>query len=223
MGSSKVVEALPFVEFSLQINVAFVAEKLIELLLIGTVRSFDFAIELRGAPFNVGVPDPEIFDMPMEFGLELMTIIRAHLANAEWKLFDDMINEVDGVCLSMLFVDLEGANSGCIVDRCVLEPTDLFASFSNEGQKLNIHLNVMPWHLLLIAFGVQLAHSCASGQPIKAVTFKDTIDAGVGDFDAVVARQIPDDPNWPKMILAAQIENLLDDLSWRLVGRVLRD
>ena len=72
--SSKVVEALPFVEFSLQINVAFVAEKLVELLLIGTVGSFDFAIELRGAPFDVGVPDPEIFDMPMEFGLELMVI-----------------------------------------------------------------------------------------------------------------------------------------------------
>ena len=133
--SSKVVETFPFVEFSLQIHVAFVAEKLIELLLIGTVRSFDFTIELRSAPFDVGVPDPEIFDMPMEFGLELMTIIRAHLANAEWKLFDDMINEVDGVCLSMLFVDLEGANSGCIVDSCVLEPTDLFASFSFEGQK----------------------------------------------------------------------------------------
>ena len=95
--SSEVVEAFPFVEFSLQINVAFVAEKLIELLLIGTVRSLDFTIELRRAPFDVGVPDPEIFDMPMEFGLELMTIIRAHLANAEWKLFDDMINEVDGV------------------------------------------------------------------------------------------------------------------------------
>ncbi|PZX20527.1 hypothetical protein LY10_03851, partial [Planktotalea frisia] len=45
--SSEVVEALPFVEFSLQIDVTFVAEKLIELLLIGTVGSFDFAIELR--------------------------------------------------------------------------------------------------------------------------------------------------------------------------------
>ena len=221
VGSSEVIEAFPFVEFSLQINVAFVAEKLIELLLIGTVRSFDFAIELRGAPFNVGVPDPEIFDMPMEFGLELMTIIRAHLANAEWKLFDDMINEVDGVCLSMLFVDLEGANSGCIVDRCVLEPTDLFASFPYEGQKLNIHLNVMPWHLLLIAFGVQLAHSCASGQTVKAVTLKDTVDAGVGDFDAVVARQIPDDPYWPEVIFAPQIKHFVNDLSGRLIGWVL--
>ena len=102
VGSSKVVEALPFVAFSLQINVAFVAEKLIELLLIGTVRSFDFAIELRGAPFDVGLPDPEIFDMAMEFGLKFVTVVGPHLANAEWKLFDDMINEVDGVCLSML-------------------------------------------------------------------------------------------------------------------------
>ena len=50
--SSEVVEALPFVEFSVQINVAFVAEKLVELLLIKTVGTFDFAIELRGAPFD---------------------------------------------------------------------------------------------------------------------------------------------------------------------------
>jgi hypothetical protein len=34
VGSSEVVEALPFVEFSLQIDVTFVAEKLVELLLI---------------------------------------------------------------------------------------------------------------------------------------------------------------------------------------------
>ena len=146
--SSKVVEALPFVEFSLQIDVAFVTEKLIELLLIGTVRSFDLTIELRDAPFDVGVPDPEIFDMPMEFGLKFGTVVGPHLANAERELFDNVVNEVDGVCLRMLFVDVEGANSGCIVDRRVLEPTDLFAAFSSEGQKLNIHLNVMPWHLL---------------------------------------------------------------------------
>ena len=177
--SSEVVEALPFVEFSLQIDVTFVAEKLIELLLIGTVGSFDFAIELRSAPFDVGVPDSEVFDMPMEFGLELVTVVGPHLANAEWKLFDDVINEVDGVCLRMLLVDLEGANSGCIVDRCVLEPTYLFAAFSFEGQKLNVHLNVMSWHLLLIAFGVQLAHSCTSGQPVKAVALEDAVDTGV--------------------------------------------
>ena len=152
-----------------------------------------------------------------------MAIIRAHLANAERELFDDVFNEVDGIYLRVFLVDLESANSGCIADRCILEPTDLFASFSSEGQKLNIDLNVMPWHLLLLAFGVQLAHSCASGQTVKAVMLKDTVDTGVGNFDAVVARQIPNNPYWPEVILAPEIENLLDNLSGCLIGRVLRN
>lgn len=152
--SSEVVEPLPFVEFSLQIDVTFVTEELIEFLLIGPMGSFDFAVELGGAPFDVGVPDPKIFDMPMELGLELVTVVGAHFANAKWKLFDDVVNEVDGVCLRVLLVVLEGANSGSIVDRCALEPTDLFAAFSFEGQKLNVHLDVMSRHLPLITFGV---------------------------------------------------------------------
>jgi len=177
--SSEVVEPLPFVEFGLQIYVTFVAKKLIELLLVRPMGSLYFGIELRGAPFDVGVPDPEVFDMPMELGLELVTIVGPHLTNAERELFDDVVNEVDGVCLRVLLVDLEGANSGCIVDRCVLEPTDLFAAFSFEGQKLNIHLNVMARHLLLIAFGVQFAHACASGQSVEAVTFENAVDPSI--------------------------------------------
>ena len=90
----------------------------------------------------------------MELGLELVAVISPHLANAEWELFDDVANEIDGVCLRVFLVDLEGANSGCFVDRCVLEPAYLFAAFAFEGQKLNVHLNVMSRHLLLIAFGV---------------------------------------------------------------------
>ena len=161
--SSEVVEAFPFVEFCLQIDVTFVTEELIELLLIGTVGSFDFVVQLRCVALYVGMPDPEVFNMPMELGLEFVTIIRTDFTNAEWELFDDVVNEVNRICLGMLLVDLEGANSGCIVDRCVLEATDLFAAFPYERQELNIYLNVMARHLLLIAFGVQFAHSCASG------------------------------------------------------------
>jgi hypothetical protein len=39
----------------------------------------------------------------------------------------------------------------------------------------------------------------------------------------VVAGQIPNDPDWSEMILAAQVEDLFDDLGRRLVGRVLGD
>jgi hypothetical protein len=43
--SGAVVEPLPFVEFGFEIDVAFVTKKLIEFLLIGTVRSLDLPIE----------------------------------------------------------------------------------------------------------------------------------------------------------------------------------
>ena len=82
---------------------------------------------------------------------------------------------------------------------------------------------MMSGHLFLIAFSVQLAHSCASGQPVEAVALEDAVDVGVGDFDAVVVRQIPDDPSRPEVIFASQTKHFLDYLSWCLIGRVLRN
>ncbi len=117
--------------------------------------------------------------MPMKLGLEFVTIIRTDFANAEWELLDDVVNEVNRICLGMLLVDLEGANSGCIVDCRVLEATDLFAAFPYERQEFDVYLNMMTRHLLLIAFNVQLAHSSASRQPVKAVALEDTVYAGV--------------------------------------------
>ena len=40
---------------------------------------------------------------------------------------------------------------------------------------------------------------------------------------SVITRQIPNNPYWPEVIVAPQIKHFLDDLSWRLIGRVLRD
>jgi len=48
-----------------------------------------------------------------------------------------------------------------------------------KGQKLNVELDMMPRHLLLISFGVQLAHSCASGPSVKTIAFKDTVNSCV--------------------------------------------
>ena len=73
--SGEVVEAFPFIEFCFKINVAFIAQKLIEFLLVGSMRALNFAFELWGAALDVGMPDAEIFDMPVAFGLELMTIV----------------------------------------------------------------------------------------------------------------------------------------------------
>ena len=56
--SSEVIEAFPFIQVSLEIHVAFVTEELIKLLLIGSVGSLDFAVQLRCAALYVGVPNP---------------------------------------------------------------------------------------------------------------------------------------------------------------------
>ena len=58
MGTVAIVEALPFSDFLSEIDTALVGEQLAELLLVGPVRSFHLAIELRCSRFDVNMPDP---------------------------------------------------------------------------------------------------------------------------------------------------------------------
>ena len=46
MRSVEIVKVLPRLEFPFQVNTAFVRDELIELLLVSTMLSLDFAIEL---------------------------------------------------------------------------------------------------------------------------------------------------------------------------------
>lgn len=123
------------------------------------MRTFNFAVELRCAAFDVRVADAKIFNVPMELRLEFMAVIGSDLTDAERELFDDVIREVDGIGLSMFFVDFQGPHPRCIIDSGILKTAHLFTLFSFEGQELNIHLNVMARNLLLVSFGVDLAHA----------------------------------------------------------------
>ena len=104
MGSVEVVELLPFLQFGLQNDVAFVTEQLIEILSIRPVWSLHLAIQLWGATFDIGVADPKIFDVSVELSLELVTIVSSDFTNAEWELFNDMIDEVYCISLSVLLI-----------------------------------------------------------------------------------------------------------------------
>lgn len=94
------------------------------------MRPLHFTIKLWRASRDVGVSNALVFNLPMEFSLELMAIVSANISNAERELFDDMINEVDGICLRVLVVDLKRPETCDIVNCVVLEPTHLFAAFS---------------------------------------------------------------------------------------------
>ena len=50
VGPVEIVESFPFAQSGFEIDVAFVAEQLVEFLLIGSMGSFDFAIQLGRCP-----------------------------------------------------------------------------------------------------------------------------------------------------------------------------
>ena len=106
MRPVEIIKVFPFIEFCNKIDVTFVAEQLVKLLLIWSMRAFDFSIELRRAFSDISMSDSKVFNMPMEFRLEFMTIIRSDFSDPEWELFYDVIDEVDRIGLRMFFVDL---------------------------------------------------------------------------------------------------------------------
>ncbi len=86
MGSGQVIEAFPFGQSCLQIDVVGVSQQLIELFGVGSMRAFDLAIELRRIWFDIGVSDTLVLNMPVEFGLELMAVVSTNLTDPEWNL-----------------------------------------------------------------------------------------------------------------------------------------
>ena len=117
--------------------------------------------------------------MPVEFGLELMAIVRAYLRYTEWKLIDDVIHKVDGAGLSVAPVNFQSAHSRGVVDCRVLVALDLLSLFSLEDQELDVHLDVMARHLLVVSLGVHLSQTGPARQAVQAVALEGAIDTCV--------------------------------------------
>ena len=223
MWSSEIVEALPLVELRLQIDVALVAEQLVELLLVRAMRTLDLAVQLRGASSDVRVADALVLDVPVELRLELMTVVGPDLPDSKWELIDDVVDEIDGARLGMLLVDLERPHSRYVINGCELEAPDLLAVIAPKRQELDVHLDVVARNLFVVAFGVDLPHSGAARQPVDAIALEHPGDCCIRYLDVVIARQIPDDPYGAEVILAPEMENLLLDFDRRPIGMPLRD
>ena len=121
--------------------------------------SLDLTVELGSSALDIGMADALIFDVPMELGLELMAIVSPDLFDAERELFNDVIDKVDRVGLSMFVVDFERPDARRVIDSSILEPADLLAALASEGEELDVHLDVMARHLLVVALGVDFAHA----------------------------------------------------------------
>ena len=104
--SSEVVELLPLFQFLVQVHIALVIQQLIELFVIRAVGSLDFAVELRRSRFDISMSDTQVFNMPMELRLELMTAISSDLLDTKRELGDDVVNKGNRVLLRMTIVNL---------------------------------------------------------------------------------------------------------------------
>jgi len=56
--------------------------------------------------FDIHMANPHIFHMPMELGLEFVTVIRPNGMDAEGESRDNMIDKMNGIFLSMFVVNL---------------------------------------------------------------------------------------------------------------------
>ena len=130
---------------------------------------------------------PKVFDLPVKFSLELVTIVRSDFTNAEWELFNDMIDEVYCISLSVLLIDLQSADARRVIDGSILETPHLFALISNECQELNIHLNVVTRNLILRSgSALEVLRALATETSAEAVHWSRAYDPAAIARDTVV-------------------------------------
>jgi len=117
-----IIEVLPSLKFGIEIQIIRERQQLKKLRLISSVRTFNFAIQLRGSWFDIYMPHPQVFDMPVKTGLEFVPPIGSNCADPKRKLFDHIIHELDRTLLVVFRKDPQCTNSGRIIDGCVLKP-----------------------------------------------------------------------------------------------------
>ena len=89
--------------------------------------------------------------MPVEFCLELMAVIGSNVFDSEGEFFDHIIDEINRAVLGMVIVYFQGSDARAVVNSSVLIPPELSALPVSKGQEFDIHLDMMPRHLFLVA------------------------------------------------------------------------
>ena len=109
MRSIIVVKVFPSLQLRIEIHIIGVRQQLVKLGLIRSVRSVGtlyLAVQLGRLGFDVDMPHALVFNMPVKQRLKLMSPIRSDRADAEGKLFDDVVHELDRTSLVMFRKDL---------------------------------------------------------------------------------------------------------------------
>ena len=179
MRPCEIVELFPIGELPFQVHVIGIVEELIEFLLVGPVRPFNLAVELRAYGPDVSVPDTAVLDVSVELGLELVAAVGPDALDAEGEFLDDVFDEVDSIGLVVTAVDFKSPDAGCIIDCGVLVALDDVASFAFEDEELDVDLDMMTRDLFLVSLGMNGPRSGFARKTAQAVAPQNAIDAGV--------------------------------------------
>ena len=102
-------------------------------------------------------------EMPVKLRLELVPSVRPDGVNPKRKRVDHVIEKTDRVLLRMPSIDSERPNPRGIVDGRVLIATGDLAVLADQLQKSDIHLDVVPRHLLFVSVGRDRASTDPAG------------------------------------------------------------
>ena len=100
---------------------------MIKLQIVGLVGAFHFTVKPGGSGFDIDMPYPQILDVPMELGLELMAVIRPYRMDTEGKSLYHEIDELDCRSLVVPVINPQSPDTGGIVYGGVLEAPDRHA------------------------------------------------------------------------------------------------
>jgi hypothetical protein len=86
-----IVEALPHSQLLLETHVAAISMQLVELVLVGPVRSLDSTVQLRRPRLDVGVFHAQVCNVSVKERLELVAAIDSDGAYPERELLHDVV------------------------------------------------------------------------------------------------------------------------------------
>ena len=152
-----------------QISVAFVAQELIELLLVGAMRTLDRAVQLGRARFAVHVTDPVVGNVPVEECLELRAPVRADGAHAKRERSNHVVDEGAGELWRVAAVDSQRLAPGRISDGRGRVETYTPIARAQQSQARHVHLHTVPRHMLLVAVGVHGPPTDPIREPLESV------------------------------------------------------
>lgn len=123
-----------------------------------------------------------------------------------------MVDEADELGLGVFLVDFERPDPRCVINGSILETPHILAIIPLEGQELNINLYLMARQLFVVTFGMQLTHPRTSWKGDLGHCAAEFGKYQHQNFEAVIAYQIPNNPDRTHVIFATKIEYFLDDL-----------